>query len=121
MSYPIAVVLEGCICAFFTSEHDVWSNLLNLQHKVFKCKRHQFHHQTQTDGVSLSLLLFRNDLRDKKWGTRAPTDVEQEFYSVEDLSSEQLDALKNRSRNIVGCDLGKHSLIYMMDSEGDKL
>ena len=27
------------------SEHDVWSNLLNLQHKVFKCKHHQLHHQ----------------------------------------------------------------------------
>ena len=101
------------------SEHDAWSNLLNLQHKVFKCKRHQFHHQTQTDGVSLSLLLFRNDLRDEKWGSRPPAKVRHEFYSVEDLSSEQLDALKNRI--IVGCDAAKHSLLYMMDSEGNKL
>ena len=38
---------------------------------------------------------------------------------MEDLSPEQLDALKSRS--VVGCDPGKRSLACMMDSEGDKL
>jgi hypothetical protein len=39
--------------------------------------------------------------------------------NIEDLSIEQLDTLTNR--NIVGCDPGKHSLVYMMDSNGKKL
>jgi hypothetical protein len=101
------------------NQYDVWNNLLNLKHKTFKSKFYQFHYQLQTDGISCSLLFIRKDLKDKKWGSRAPTLQEQEFNNIEDLSIEQLDTLTNR--NIVGCDPGKHSLVYMMDSNGKKL
>jgi len=101
------------------NQYDVWNNLLNLQNKTFKSKHYQYHHQLQTDGVSCSLLFIRKDLKDKKWGSRVPTLLEQDFHNIEDLSIEQLDTLKDR--NIVGCDPGKHSLVYMMDSNGKKL
>ena len=101
------------------NQHDVWNNLLNLQHKTFKSKHYQFHYQIQTDGISCSLLFIRNDLKDKKWGGKVPILQEQEFHNIEDLSLEQLDTLKDR--NIVGCDPGKHSLVYMMDKQGNKL
>jgi hypothetical protein len=101
------------------NQYDVWNNLLNLQHKIFKSKNYQYHHQLQTDGISCSLLFIRKDLKDKKWGSRVPTLLEQDFHNIEDLSIEQLDALKDR--NIVGCDPGKHSLVYMMDKRGNKL
>jgi hypothetical protein len=101
------------------NQHDVWNNLLNLQHKTFKSKHYQFHYQIQTDGISCSLLFIRKDLKDKKWGSKVPTLQEQEFHNIEDLSLEQLNMLKDR--NIVGCDPGKHSLVYMMDSQGNKL
>ena len=101
------------------NQYDVWNNLLNLKHKTFKSKFYQFHYQLQTDGISCSLLFIRKDLKDKKWGSRVPTLQEQEFNNIEDLSIEQLDTLTNR--NIVGCDPGKHSLVYMMDSNGKKL
>lgn len=101
------------------NQYDVWNNLLNLKHKIFKSKFYQFHYQLQTDGISCSLLFIRKDLKDKKWGSRVPTLQEQEFNNIEDLSIEQLDTLTNR--NIVGCDPGKHSLVYMMDSHGNKL
>jgi hypothetical protein len=101
------------------NQYDVWNNLLNLQHKTFKSKYYQYHHQLQTDGISCSLLFIRKDLKDKKWGSRVPTLQEQDFHNIEDLSIEQLDTLKDR--NIVGCDPGKHSLVYMMDSNGKKL
>jgi len=101
------------------NQYDIWNNLLNLQHKTFKSKYYQFHYQIQTDGISCSLLFIRQDLKDKKWGSKVPTLQEQEFHNIEDLSIEQLDTLKNR--NIVGCDPGKHSLVYMMDSQGNKL
>ena len=101
------------------NQYDVWNNLLNLQHKTFKNKHYQFHYQLQTDGISCSLLFIRKDLKDKKWGSRVPTLQEQDFHNIEDLSTVQLDTLKNR--NIVGCDPGKHSLVYMMDSQGNKL
>ena len=101
------------------NQYDVWNNLLNLQHKTFKNKYYQFHYQLQTDGIGCSLLFIRKDLKDKKWGSKIPTLQEQEFHNIEDLSIEQLDTLKDR--NIVGCDPGKHSLVYMMDSNGKKL
>jgi hypothetical protein len=101
------------------NQYDVWNNLLNLQHKTFKSKYYQYHHQLQTDGIGCSLLFIRKDLKDKKWGSRIPTLQEQDFHNIEDLSAEQLDALKDR--NIVGCDPGKHSLVYMMDKQGNKL
>ena len=101
------------------NQYDVWNNLLNLQHKTFKSKHYQFHYQIQTDGISCSLLFIRKDLKDKKWGSKVPTLQEQDFHNIEDLSIEQLDTLKDR--NIVGCDPGKHSLVYMMDSQGNKL
>jgi hypothetical protein len=65
------------------------------------------------------LLFIRKDLKDKKWGSRVPVLQEQDFYNIEDLSKEQLDTLKER--NIVGCDPGKRSLVYMMDKNGNKL
>ena len=101
------------------NQYDVWNNLLNLQHKTFKSKHYQFHYQLQTDGISCSLLFIRKDLKDKKWGSRVPTLQEQDFHNIEDLSTEQLKEVA--PRNIVGCDPGKRSLVYMMDSNGKKL
>ena len=101
------------------NQHDVWNNLLNLQHKTFKRKHYQFHYQIQTDGISCSLLFIRKDLKDKKWGSRVPTLQEQDFHNIEDLSREELKEVAHR--NIVGCDPGKRSLVYMMDDKGNKL
>ena len=101
------------------NQNEVWSNFLDLKNKIFKNKYYQFHNQIQTDGISCCLLFIRKDLKDKKWGSRVPTLQEQEFHTIEDLSKEQLDTLKDR--NIVGCDPGKRSLVYMMDKNGNKL
>lgn len=101
------------------NQNEVWSNFLNLKNKIFKNKHYQFHNQIQTDGISCCLLFIRKDLKDKKWGSRMPVLQEQDFYNIEDLSKEQLDNLKER--NIVGCDPGKRSLVYMMDKNGNKL
>ena len=101
------------------NQYDVWNNLLNLHHKTFKSKHYQFHYQIQTDGISCSLLFIRKDLKDKKWGSKVPTLQEQEFHNIEDLSTEQLKEVAHR--NIVGCDPGKRSLVYMMDDKGNKL
>jgi hypothetical protein len=101
------------------NQYDIWNAFLDLKHKIFKNKHYQFHNQIQTDGISCCLLFIRKDLKDKKWGSRVPILQEQEFYNIEDLSKEQLDSLKER--NIVGCDPGKHSLVYMMDKNGNKL
>ncbi len=101
------------------NQNKVWCNFLNLKHKIFKNKHYQFHNQIQTDGISCCLLFIRKDLKDKTWGSKVPILQEQDFYNIEDLSKEQLDTLK--VRNIIGCDPGKRSLVYMMDKNGNKL
>jgi len=101
------------------NQHYIWNSFLNMNHKIFRNQHYQFQHQIQTDGISCCLLFIRKDLKDKKWGSRVPTIPEQDFYNIEDLSKEQLDTLKER--NIVGCDPGKRSLVYMMDKNGNKL
>jgi hypothetical protein len=101
------------------NQNEIWCNFLDMKNKIFKNKYYQFHNQIQTDGISCCLLFIRKDLKDKKWGSRVPVLQEQDFHTIEDLSKEQLDALKDR--NIVGCDPGKHSLVYMMDKNGNKL
>lgn len=101
------------------NQYDVWNGFLNLNHKIFKNKHYQFHYQMQTDGIGCSLLFIRKDLKDKKWGSKIPILPEQEFYNIEDLSTEQLKELE--PRNIIGCDPGKRSLVYMMDDKGNKL
>jgi len=101
------------------NQNEIWCNFLDLKNKIFKNKDYQFHNQIQTDGISCCLLFIRKDLKDKKWGSKVPVLQEQEFYNIEDLSKEQLDTLKDR--NIIGCDPGKRSLVYMMDNNGNKL
>jgi hypothetical protein len=101
------------------NQNEIWSNFLDLKNKIFKNKYYLFHNQIQTDGISCCLLFIRKDLKDKKWGSKVPILQEQDFYNIEDLSKEQLDTLKER--NIVGCDPGKRSLVYMMDKNGNKL
>jgi len=101
------------------NQNEVWSNLLNLKHRIFNNKNYQFHNQIQTDGISCCLLFIRKDLKDKKWGSKVPVLEEQDFYNIEDLSTEQLDTLKKRT--IIGCDPGKRSLVYMMNNKGNKL
>ena len=101
------------------NQNEVWDNFLDMKNKIFKNKHYQFHNQIQTDGISCCLLFIRKDLKDKKWGSRVPVLKDQDFYNIEDLSKEQLDTLKER--NIVGCDPGKRSLVYMMDKNGNKL
>ena len=101
------------------NQNEVWSNFLDMKNNIFKNKYYQFHNQIQTDGISCCLLFIRKDLKDKKWGSRVPVLQEQDFYNIEDLSKEQLYTLKDR--NIVGCDPGKRSLVYMMDKNGKKL
>ena len=101
------------------NQNKVWSNLLNLNHRIFKNKHYQFHNQIQSDGISCCLLFIRKDLKDKKWGAKVSVLEEQDFYNIEDLSKKQLDTLKDRT--IIGCDPGKRSLVYMMDNKGNKL
>jgi hypothetical protein len=67
----------------------------------------------------LFVIIYSRRIKNRKWGSKVSTLPAQEFHNIEDLCVEQLDTLKNV--NIIGCDPGKRSLVYLMDSNGNKL
>jgi hypothetical protein len=97
----------------------LWSSLLNMKHRLFKNKHYTFHNEITTDGISCSLLFIRKDCKGEENKNKQINSQDFEYISIEELDNQQLDNLK--SRNIVGCDPGKRSLVYMMDGEGNKL
>jgi hypothetical protein len=97
----------------------LWSSLLNMKHRLFKNKYYTFHNEITTDGISCSLLFIRKDCKGEENKNKQINSEDFEYISIEELDNQQLDNLK--SRNIVGCDPGKRSLVYMMDGEGNKL
>ena len=63
---------------------------------------------------------YFKDLKDKKYGQKILSTIEEDKYSnIEDLSLDDLELLKNK--NVVGLDPGKANLVFMMDEKGNKL
>jgi hypothetical protein len=97
----------------------LWSSLLNMKHTLFKNKYYTFHNEITTDGISCSLLFIRKDCKGEENKNKQINSVDYDYISIEELDKQQLDNLK--SRNVVGLDPGKRSLVYMMDGQGNKL
>lgn len=98
------------------NKHHVWSHIFNLNHSIFKHKDYEFDYQIRTDGFSCSLLFIHKD-QIKKY--KQPSEPMKDFLKLEDLTQDQLDDFKKY--NIVGCDPGKHDLVYMIDEMGQKV
>lgn len=90
-----------------------------MKHRLFKNKYYTFHNEITTDGISCSLLFIRKDCKGEENKNKQINSVDYDYISIEELDKQQLDNLK--SRNIVGLDPGKRSLVYMMDGQGNKL
>ena len=97
----------------------LWNSLLNMKHRLFKNKYYTFHNEITTDGISCSLLFIRKDCKGEENKNKQINSEDFEYISIEELDKQQLENLK--SRNIVGLDPGKRSLVYMMDGIGNKL
>ena len=97
----------------------LWCSLLNMKHKLFKNKHYTFHNEITTDGISCSLLFIRKDCKGEENKNKQINSEDYDYISIEELDNQQLENLK--SRNIIGCDPGKRSLVYMMDGQGNKL
>jgi hypothetical protein len=90
-----------------------------MKHKLFKNKHYTFHNEITTDGISCSLLFIRKDCKGEENKNKQINSEDYDYISIEELDNQQLENLK--SRNIIGLDPGKRSLVYMMDGEGNKL
>lgn len=97
----------------------IWNQIFKLDKKVFKDKNYQFNYQIQTDGIGISLSFIRNDLVDKKYGTKTSKIEEDNYRYIEDLTRKEL--TEYNKKNIVGVDPGKKWLVYMVDDNNNTL
>jgi hypothetical protein len=91
---------------------DIWEEVLNMKHSVFKSTRYKFYHQITTDGVSCSLLFVDKSKTHTRGQKSDPNPSEFIFPNLTDQAD--LNKLEHR---IVGCDPGKRSLVYMWNGE----
>ena len=87
-----------------------WNRLFNLDKRVFRKKRYRFNFMLQTDGVAVSLNFVH---KEKKTCPNGRTEEDDLYAYVDQLSDSDVEVMKGR--NIVGCDPGKISLVYMSD------
>jgi hypothetical protein len=100
-------------------QNTLWSSLLDMKHRLFKNKYYTFHNEITTDGISCSLLFIRRDCKGEENKNKQVNSEDYHYINIEELDTQQLENLQ--SRNIIGLDPGKRSLVYMMDGQGNKL
>lgn len=101
------------------SKDIIWSQVFRLNKKIFKNKEYTFNYQIQTDGIAVSLSFIRNDLVDKKYGSKTEKIIEDNYKYIEDCNDNELRNFDNK--NVVGCDPGKKFLTYMLDKNNNTL
>ena len=91
-------------------EDKIWKFFFRTDKDCFKKKNYSFHHMINTDGVSCSIMLIRNDMI----GKRIPTSkkINSEKY-IDELDSKEYDRLKNKT--IVAYDPNLSDLLYCVD------
>ena len=90
-----------------------WNRLFNLDKHVFRKKRYRFNFMMQTDGVAVSLSFVHKEYTGKRYCPNCCTEEDVSYAYVDQLSDSDIEVMKGR--NIVGCDPGKFSLVYMSD------
>jgi hypothetical protein len=88
---------------------EIWDFFFRTQRKCFKREGYSFHHMIETDGVSCSILLIRDDLIDK-FSKPKNTSISKEQY-IDELN----DYTPLQNKKIVAIDPGKCDIIYCVD------
>jgi hypothetical protein len=88
---------------------EIWDFFFRTQRKCFKREGYSFHHMIETDGVSCSILLIRDDLIDK-FSKPKNTSISKELY-IDELN----DYTPLQNKKIVAIDPGKCDIIYCVD------
>ncbi len=86
----------------------VWNSYFNLTNKAFKRKDYKFYHMIKTDGVGVSILMYRKD--------QDPNKIKDDVESKPEL---YVDEVLNppKDKNIVGIDVGKDDILHCTDGE----
>jgi len=92
-------------------ENEIWEFFFRTERQCFKKPKYTFHHMIETDGVSCSILLLRNDLISKRVPSiKIGTNTEQYIDELTDYTN-----IKNKK--IVAYDPGVCDIIYCVDND----
>ena len=101
-------LLEGNLKKY---ENKIWEFFFRTERQCFKKPKYTFHHMIETDGVSCSILMLRNDLI----GKRIPN------IKVGSNSEEYIDELTDyaniKNKKIVAIDPNKSDILYCVDND----
>ena len=101
-------LLEGNLKKY---EDKIWEFFFRTERQCFKKPKYTFHHMIETDGVSCSILMLRNDLIGKRIpNIKVNSNTEQYIDELSDYTN-----IKNKK--IVAIDPGKSDLVYCVDDD----
>ncbi len=101
-------LLEGNLKKY---EDKIWDFFFRTERQCFKKSNYTFHHMIETDGISCSILLLRNDMI----GKRIPNikvGINKELY-IDELT----DYTNIKNKKIVAYDPNLSDLIYCVDND----
>jgi hypothetical protein len=92
-------------------ENKIWEFFFRTERQCFKKPKYTFHHMIETDGVSCSILMLRNDLIGKRIpNIKIGSNTEQYIDELSDYTN-----IKNKK--IVCIDPGKSDILYCVDND----
>jgi len=101
-------LLEGNLKKY---ENEIWEFFFRTERQCFKKPKYTFHHMIETDGVSCSILMLRNDLIGKRIpNIKVGSNSEQYIDELTDYTN-----IKNKK--IVCIDPGKSDILYCVDDD----
>jgi len=93
------------------NEDKIWGFFFRTERKCFNKSKYSFHHMIETDGVSSSILMLRNDMIGKRIpNAKISLNTEQYIDELKDYSN-----IKNKK--IVAIDPGMSDIIYCVDND----
>jgi hypothetical protein len=92
------------------NEDKIWEFFFRTERQCFKKPDYTFHHMIETDGVSCTILLIRNDLI----GKRVPS---KKVKNGEEYIDELTDYSKLQNKKIVAVDPNLSDLLYCVDGD----
>ncbi len=111
-------------------QRHIWSKILKLEKKnIFKKDFRKdinnddyvFYNEISTDGFSCSLLFILNKYKDKKFGEKLPTPIDEDdkFMSLEQLNKKECKKYLSNDYKIVSVDPGMRRPISMIDENNN--
>jgi transposase len=101
-------LLEGNLKKY---EDKIWEFFFRTERQCFKKPKYTFHHMIETDGVSCSILMLRNDLIGKRISNiKVGSNTEQYIDELTDYTN-----IKNKK--IVAIDPNKSDILYCVDDD----